>query len=189
MSTSLYGTHRFRELKKIIKKHPKKNMETDQGASGSGGGTSTTPSPFVFTPPDGESIEKRILFCRHGQGYHNTLDEQGRSQGHLKDPTLTTQGEAEARAVFSRAPRAEGGSLFEPEVVLVSPLWRTLQTATLAMEARSDGYTCPMIAMEEVREHNNQNGCNHRKPIGEEHRAAFPKVDFDEIDVVGPSPM
>merc|ERR1711935_612382 len=66
---------------------------------------------------------------------------------------------------------------------------RTLQTATLAMEARSDGYTSPMIAMENVREHNNNNACNHRKPISDEHRAAFPAVDFTGIDAVGPPPM
>ena len=76
---------------------------------------------------------------------------------------------------------------FKPEVALISPLWRTLQTATEAMAARSDGHTCPMVAFEEVREHNNFNACNHRRPIQRAHRTTFASVDFSGISVDGPT--
>jgi len=64
----------------------------------------------------------------------------------------------------------------------------TLQTATEAMSARSDDHTCPLIALEEVREHNNLNACNHRRPISSAHASAFPTVDFSGITVEGPKP-
>ena len=41
--------------------------------------------------------------------------------------------------------------------------------------------------MEGLREHNNFNACNHRRPISSEHRAAFPEVDFGAVDPVGPA--
>ncbi len=129
---------------------------------------------------------QRVLLCRHGQGYHNaTADEPPKLM--LKDPELTAQGVGEARAIFADAP-GPGRLDFKPEVAFVSPLWRTLQTATQAMASRSDGHTCPIVAMEDVREHNNMNGCNHRRPISEAHREAFPSVDFSGVDVNGPPP-
>lgn len=134
-------------------------------------------------PEEREIVVKRVLFCRHGQGHHNTI-VRGKTQLHLHDPELTEVGLVEAAAIFAEDVRAD----FKPDVVLVSPLWRTLQTATAAMAARSDGHECPMIAMEDVREHNNPNACNHRRPISAMHSAAFPHVDFSELDVVGPTP-
>ena len=64
----------------------------------------------------------------------------------------------------------------KPTLVLVSPLWRTLQTCTTALRERhaSDGFQCKrVIATDEIREHNNQNPCNHRRAISSDHSAAF----------------
>ena len=91
----------------------------------------------MFDPHE-ERVVKRVLLCRHGEGYHNTLDEYGKTQLHLPDPELTAQGITEARAIF--APGPPGRSDFKPQVLFVSPLWRTLQTATEAMAARLDGH-------------------------------------------------
>lgn len=121
---------------------------------------------------------QRVLLCRHGQGFHNASASQP-PKLMLKDPELTAQGIGEARAIFTDTD-------FKPEVAFVSPLWRTLQTATEAMAARSDGHTCPIIAMEDVREHNNKNSCNHRRRISEAHHTAFPAVDFSGVDADGP---
>jgi len=133
-----------------------------------------------------ERVIKRVLFCRHGEGRHNTNDEHGKSQLHLFDPELTEQGIAEARAIFADA--LPGRLDFKPQIVFVSPLWRTLQTATEAMMARSDGYMCPMIAHDDLREHNNLNACNYRRPIQEAHLKAFPRVDFSGVAVDTPPP-
>ena len=133
-----------------------------------------------------ERVVKQVLVCRHGQGQHNTRDARGQPRLDLFDPALTEQGVAEARAIFADA--APGRADFRPDVALVSPLWRTLETATHAMAARTDGHTCPILAMEDVREHNNLNACNQRRPIQAAHHAAFPAVDFSRIDVAGPPP-
>ena len=73
----------------------------------------------------------------------------------------------------------------------MSPLWRTLQTCTQAFRAREERGgppPCPIRAMEEVREHNNLNKCNHRRKIGAEHAEAFPEVSFSTVDATGPAP-
>lgn len=127
-----------------------------------------------FPEPKDERVVKRVVFVRHGQGVHNL----GRPQEF--DPELTSQGVNEARAVFA-------GELacFRPTIVLVSPLWRTLQTCTEALRARGD-VRCPVHAIEDVREHNNLNACNHRRTLSGEHYAAFPEVQFSAVDAIGP---
>ena len=134
-----------------------------------------------FEPGD-ERVLKRVVFVRHGQGDHNVTQDYA----NLFDPSLTPQGVGEARAVFT-------GALadFRPTVAFVSPLWRTLQTCTQAFRAREERGgppPCPIRAMEEVREHNNLNKCNHRRKIGAEHAAAFPEVSFSTVDATGPAP-
>jgi broad specificity phosphatase PhoE len=131
--------------------------------------------------PCGERVLKRIVFVRHGQGHHHL----GGGQGHLFDPSLTPQGEAEARAVFKDTSLAD----FTPTLALVSPLWRTLQTCTLAFQESWNTHGCTnVLATDAVREHNNQNACNHRRAIAAEHARAFPGIDFSLVDVEGPSP-
>ena len=143
-------------------------------------------APTSFVLADRERVVKRVLICRHGQGFHNQRDALGHPQHHLVDPELTSVGVAEARAIFADTP--PGRADFKPDVVLVSPLWRTLQTATEAMSARTDGHRCAMVAMEEVREHNTKSPCNHRRAISAVHATAFPSVDVSGIDVIGPAP-
>lgn len=129
----------------------------------------------------GERITKRIVFIRHGQGYHNL--DGGRPAEF--DPALTPQGEKEARAVFADGSLAN----FVPTLALVSPLWRTLQTCTLALRQACElGHECPrIVATDGVREHNNCNPCNHRRVISqEEHAREFPEVDLSLVDPVGP---
>lgn len=141
-------------------------------------------SRLLFEAPE-ERVVKRVLFCRHGQGHHNLRDEHGGTPNlQMLDPELTDQGVQEARGIFADAP--PGRADFRPECILVSPLWRTLQTATEAVAARSDGHTCPMVAWEVAREHNNMNACNHRRPIQPEHHVAFPTVDFSQVHTIGP---
>jgi len=130
-----------------------------------------------------EKIVKRVIFVRHGEGFHNVAYETG-GDGHLIfDAELTPRGIAEAQAIFT-------GTLasFKPEAAFVSPLWRTLQTCTHAFRARDDGHRCPIHAMEDVREHNHVSQCNYRRPISEAHTLAFPEVCFAALDADGPPP-
>lgn len=146
-----------------------------------------SPSRVQFFEPSEEHVVKRVLFCRHGEGYHNLKDaDGGLSALQIPDAELTERGKVEARGIFAALP--SGRLDFKPDIVLVSPLWRTLQTCTLAMAARHDRHTCPVVAMEEVREHNNLNKCNHRRPIQSAHLTTFPEVDFSGIDAHGPPP-
>ena len=83
-----------------------------------------------------------VHLIRHGQGTHNTLaDTIGDSayeQPETLDAALTTQGETEARDA--------GLSLQERSIdmVFVSPLTRTLETATLAFP-RNEGAEAPAL--------------------------------------------
>ena len=148
----------------------------------------------VFYKTEEERIIKRLLLCRHGQGYHNKLDENGKPKLHIPDPELTSQGIEEARVIFSSekdddSKKATGRSDFHPELLFVSPLWRTLQTATYAMECHLSSDVkakCPMVALDLLMEHNNLNACNHRPPIGKRHRETFPKVNFSTTEVEPP---
>lgn len=141
----------------------------------------------AFFKTEKERVVKRLLLCRHGQGYHNVLDESsGKPKLHIPDPELTSQGIEEASAIFSPSARFD----FQPQIVFVSPLWRTLQTATHALNnhpspevrpTNTNTNRIPMIAMDLLMEHNNLNKCNHRSTIGERHFHVFPHVDFSRL--------
>ena len=130
-----------------------------------------------------------VVLHRHGQGQHNV-------QGlHLMDPPLTAQGLQEARDIGMQYCR---GELPRPQLVIVSPLQRTLMTATTAMntmmeedkddnnleqrqqqqhqqEQQQQTQLPKMIATDLCREINNLNACNYRCSIP---RLEFPVVDF-----------
>ena len=141
--------------------------------------------------PAAGTVLRRVVLYRHGQGEHNVKSTPNRLG--LPDPPLTPQGEAEARAIFDDAGLHDDDVAFEPDLVFVSPLWRTLQTATLALASARlsgalSGKACPLLALESVREGMNRHACNHRGPISAA-RAAFPGVDFDArgaLDELGP---
>ena len=136
-----------------------------------------------------DRLLKRVLFVRHGQGHHNLTDANGKQNLHLFNLTLTAQGEAEARAVFT-ANADVLAPAFHPDAAFVSPMHRTLQTCTIAMAALGParGGSAPVFAIEEAREGNNHSACNHRDPIDAGVRAAFPTVDFSLLaDAAGPA--
>ncbi|KAF5659332.1 histidine phosphatase clade-1 [Fusarium denticulatum] len=64
-----------------------------------------------------------IHFVRHGQGVHNL----SHANHDLPDPELTPLGEEQAKALTTRFPE-----LANVELILSSPLQRTIQTALLA---------------------------------------------------------
>ena len=138
---------------------------------------------YSTSSPKDQRILKHVVFVRHGEGFHNLAYATGGDGHRIFDPKLTPRGISEARAVFTGAL-----SSFKPEVAFVSPLWRTLETCTQAFAACDDVHGCPIDAMEELREHNHVSLCNHRRPISEDHKIAFPGVSFASLDVDGPPP-
>lgn len=58
-----------------------------------------------------ERVLQKVLLCRHGQGYHNELDEKGERRLQLKDASLTPQGIQEARALKEIGFRPQAGQM------------------------------------------------------------------------------
>eukprot|EP01124_Arcella_intermedia_P013131 TRINITY_DN19540_c1_g1_i1.p1 TRINITY_DN19540_c1_g1~~TRINITY_DN19540_c1_g1_i1.p1 ORF type:complete len:244 (-),score=42.17 TRINITY_DN19540_c1_g1_i1:14-745(-) len=126
---------------------------------------------------DTTTVLCKVLLVRHGQAYHNLWDSNGKKQLHHFDPPLTEKGEADAREVFSKW---EG---FEFALAYVSPQWRALQTAHLALRQRTPTgqLPCPLLAHEDICELNDKFPCNHRRPMSQL-RGEFPEVDWSLLE-------
>ncbi|KAK4866179.1 hypothetical protein LT330_008520 [Penicillium expansum] len=85
-----------------------------------------------------------IIHCvRHAQGFHNL----SHANHHLPDPELTPLGEEQARALGASFPALENIQL-----ILSSPLRRTIQTALLAFPSHVGDGSLQVIAWPEVQE-------------------------------------
>jgi broad specificity phosphatase PhoE len=138
-------------------------------------------------------VTKIVHFQRHGQGYHNLMGDILREAGikvdiDSMDPTINPW----IRPEIVDSPLTETGKWqcaqqqpiakrLNPELVVVSPLTRTLQTATISFaeycESDSD---IPWVAHEYCREEIGVLTCNKRRPLSEISKE-FPHVDFVEM--------
>jgi hypothetical protein len=84
-----------------------------------------------------------VHLVRHAQGLHNL----SHANHHLPDPGLTALGEEQARAVGAKFPELENIQL-----ILASPLRRTIQTALLAFPLQIGDDRLQIIAWPEVQE-------------------------------------
>jgi len=137
-------------------------------------------------PPTGTMCgenSKIIHFIRHGQGFHNSLNDLCKVydiKGRLNpyniaenfDPPLTEIGRQQARAL---QPYAKTTS---PELVVVSPMSRALMTSNLAY-AHLIG-TVPFVAHEGCKEKSHGNACDYRRST-DEAKEDFPNVDFSMV--------
>ncbi len=106
----------------------------------------------------------QILGIRHGEAMHNVLGQPGLD---YPDTTLTVKGMAQALSLRAKVPIVD--------LVLVSPLTRTLQTASLIFPESK------IIALDELMEYpQNVEICNQRSPKDLLIRL-FPNVDFQYI--------
>jgi len=132
--------------------------------------------------------EKIIHFVRHAEGHHNVAASpyERSSEGYIQalknfkwyDARLSSKGEEQCRQLAT-----ESGAL-EYEIILVSPLTRTLQTATLGFPPRTqrhigsgggrtnvgsgdDRAQLPVWAYEPLRERFGRNPCDHRRNVTE----------------------
>ncbi|UPR00576.1 phosphoglycerate mutase-like protein [Chloropicon primus] len=128
---------------------------------------------------------KRVHFVRHGEGHHNVhstkwfdLGKKGNPWEHETcpvDPGLTDLGTEQANELNAKSQRDLGQA---PEVVVVSPLMRTLQTATLGFASLAG--TVPFVAHEDCREIMGQHRCDRRVKAGFRSRE-FTHVDFSGL--------
>lgn len=112
-------------------------------------------------------MTKRIILIRHAQGYHN-LDQSF----HLFDPVLTPTGHQQTEGTKKQLEQIQF------DHILVSPLKRTLQTATMLFGSKK------MKSVELIREHI-ENPCDLRESTDKLTRM-FPHVDFSDLKLNDP---
>lgn len=164
------------------------------------------PCQYSLTP---KQITKVIHLVRHGNGYHNAPHMRN-----IVDPHLTPLGWDQTQQVRNHLSKFKGR--VSVEVVIVSPLLRTLETAsgifgepsigngrTVLMNGREESLNHPahpaiykpsslnFIAQELCRETLTGNDCDVRRSISEQQKD-FPGVDFSEVqhdsDALGVKP-
>lgn len=119
--------------------------------------------------------EKIIHFQRHATGWHNVHGEKKKTEylrEDLEDATLSDGGLTECAAVPDES---AGGA----QLLLVSPMRRTLQTATLSFPHLVG--QVPWLALECLREVTGMHPCDRRLPIPE-HMETHPHVDFSLVE-------
>ena len=120
---------------------------------------------------------KTVHFVRHAEALHNeAFKVRGRaaySDPAFLDPELTPLGIDQCLALKSSVEQIQDTL----ELVVVSPLRRTLMTADLAFD-RKPG--TPWLAHEVVRERIGKNTCDKRRVL-EEIKGEYPTVDFAHI--------
>jgi len=150
--------------------------------------------PIVNYTEDVAKLEKnqKILHVqRHGQGFHNVMGDVYRSfdkkidfdskdekqnpfvMRELLDSPLTDIGKRQC------AERREDVENLNPEVILVSPLLRTIQTAYITFRDHIVNKKIELIANEGCREELGLLACNERRPLSVI-REEFPDLNVDE---------
>lgn len=138
-------------------------------------------------PSDTGTITKVIHFQRHGQGFHNLICDIWREKGlpidfdsqdpdlnpvirtEFLDPPLTEKGRQQCKD------RQEECSRLSPELVIVSPLLRCIQTAKISFHDHCKP-GIPWVSHEGCREELGLLVGNKRRPISDI------KVDYSDID-------
>ncbi|KAI6416624.1 hypothetical protein MCOR20_000841 [Pyricularia oryzae] len=123
-----------------------------------------------------------LILIRHAQAEHNVSKDYS-----IPDPELTPLGKEQAAALSAHLQKRLPGSL-DPELIIVSPFRRCLQTATIAfdwlIDAESGRSKVPMVANASWQE-------NADKPCdtGTDPTLVapnFPHIDFSALDPVYP---
>lgn len=134
------------------------------------------------------TIVKKVHLIRHGEGAHNVAQREWRAQPdwdgvsepytmvtdpgmRYLDPELTALGVSQARDLQRRtAPLA-------PEVLVLSPMRRALQTGLLAFEQHLDEGRLLAVATDLCHECGGKHTCD-RRSAKADLQASFPAVDF-----------
>jgi len=127
-----------------------------------------------------EGATKRVLLVRHGEGHHNVAgqrDVANYRDWQYQDARLTGRGERQAAALGEHL--GQTALLGDVDLVVVTPLSRSIETATIAMGEQHS--SVPFVCHEGPREILGPNPCDKRRPLSEL-RADFPHVDFGLVE-------
>jgi len=121
------------------------------------------------------SNTKIIYWVRHGQATSNAAAGGQKTHPAYEswdyfDARLSPLGKEQAEALSAQTQK------LTPQIILVSPLSRALQTATIGFSHQK----VPFICKEELRERMGQHPCDKRRKISEV-SPEFPNVDFSQI--------
>lgn len=144
------------------------------------GNPSTAQPDLVRYPAHRLSPNAKIVhFVRHAEGHHNVAGRKNPVFGYMSeelvDAQLTPKGIEQCEALRQKAK----SSLRNVELVVTSPLRRTMQTAMYTFPFLKGAI--PWIAIEHVREQTGLHPCDRRLSITE-HKENFPFIDFDLVE-------
>eukprot|EP00937_MAST-01D_sp_MAST-1D-sp2_P002033 g2033.t1 len=139
---------------------------------------------------------KSVYFVRHGQSQSNVLFYAGHVQEAraIRDPALTEEGERQARAVPTEYERVLGGALAlegpeRADVLVISPLRRTIQTAMLAfgdwIKRREEAGSPVRVVLSPDIQETGDVLCDCGRPASElvpEFAAAYPCLPLDSLE-------
>lgn len=112
----------------------------------------------------------KIYFIRHGLGHHN-IEQPNNVNWNIKYPKLTDIGIKQSINVRNKI------NIDDIDLVIVSPLTRTLQTAENIFNKNKSNKN--IIALEYVREYV-KNPCDFKEPV-EEQIKKYPYINFDNV--------
>jgi len=120
---------------------------------------------------------KRLHLIRHGEAWHNKLaGEKGPEvylDPQLTDPSLTPTGVSQAKSLQ--------GKIKGTDLLIVSPLERTIETALHIFGAIEDNTKLPLaLALDQIREVSGKHYPDKRNPISSK-KTRFPTIDFSHI--------
>ena len=131
---------------------------------------------------------KTFYFLRHAEGYHNEAEAKFGTalwdaveslKDEYTDPDLTPHGRQQCAALAEVMPAALADG-FKPELIIVSPLKRTLRTSELCLKSTLYS-TLPVVSVEHARETLGEHTCDRRSPIATMTKE-FPEVQFHYIE-------
>ena len=122
---------------------------------------------------------KTFHFIRHAEGEHNVvgeLDHRNYLLPEYEDAVLSRKGLDQCNALASEVSRSE--NFKHIDLILVSPLRRTLQTATLTFPSFIN--KVPWYGIDSIREVTGMHPCDRRLPVSTTSKE-FPHVSFEFI--------
>ncbi|KAG2256710.1 hypothetical protein Bca52824_076004 [Brassica carinata] len=129
---------------------------------------------------------KIIHLLRHGQAMHNVAAEKDRNallSPHLFDAPLTDHGHQQVENLRERV--VSSGLLKRVELVVTSPLLRTMQTAVGVFGNEDKQQNIPsspsIVALEVARDRNGVRPPDMRRNVSE-YQTLFPTIDFSQAN-------
>ncbi|XP_021898868.1 phosphoglycerate mutase-like protein, partial [Carica papaya] len=125
---------------------------------------------------------KIIHLVRHGQAMHNIAAEKDRNlllSPHLFDAQLSPLGWQQASNLRTQV--IASGLLKRVDLVITSPLLRTMQTANAVFGGDDQCCTPSIVALELARDRNGERPSDKRRSVSE-CRSLFPNIDFSLME-------